>query len=129
MDWIVAANIAERLQDLRIALGLRTQIELGRRAGVGKQQVGKWLRGVQSPSRQRLDSWADREGWPIAIFEEGGPMPSTIVNCAVNVPSGPSEGQVKAATGVLAQAIVEANAILGSGATIWVVQEYMKGIS
>lgn len=83
MNWTRAENIADRIADLKEALGYRHNPELAKRAGVGKQQVSFWLNGKQRPPKQRLESWAEREGWPIAIFQQGGPMPSSVVNSTV----------------------------------------------
>ena len=109
MNWVVAENIADRIAELKEALGIRTQAELAKRAWVGKQQVGVWLRGTQQPSRQRLISWAEREGWPVAIFEEDGPMPRAVVNCTVNSTKGATEGEVRAAMEVLLQAVLRSS--------------------
>lgn len=79
LGWVVAADIAERIEDLRVALGL-TQRGLAKRAGVRAPQLSNWIRKVQRPPKSRLESWATREGWSIEIFAEGGPMPSTVVN-------------------------------------------------
>ena len=105
MDWTRAENIADRIDDLKKALGIRHNRELAERAGVGKQQVGAWIRGQQRPSQSRLASWAKREGWPISIFEEGGPMPHLVVNGTVNTPSRPTDGEIGAALEVLVRAI------------------------
>ena len=80
-EWVTATNIAVRIRDLRKALsGGLTQRQLAVRAGVSGKQVSKWEKGNQVPAQPRLSSWAEREGWPIAIFTEGGPMPASVVN-------------------------------------------------
>jgi transcriptional regulator with XRE-family HTH domain len=80
MSWPLASDIAGRIRRIREALGAPgeplSQSELARRAGVRASQVSQWERGAQRPSRSRLERWADREGWPIAVFQEGGPLPS-----------------------------------------------------
>ena len=84
-EWVTATNIAVRIRDLRKALsGGLTQRQLAVRAGVGSKQVSKWEKGNQVPAQPRLSSWAEREGWPITIFAEDGPMPASVVNNAVN---------------------------------------------
>ncbi len=81
MSWILASDIAERIRDLREFLGAGpkgslSQEDLGKRAGVRPSQVSQWERGVQQPSKSRLESWAEREGWPVTIFADGEPKPS-----------------------------------------------------
>jgi transcriptional regulator with XRE-family HTH domain len=83
MTWKVAGNIAKRIRDLCEALGV-DQKDLAPRAGVHPQQVSAWVTGKQRPTRTRLESWAIREGWPVAIFAEGGPMPLDVVKTPVN---------------------------------------------
>lgn len=75
----VAVDIADRLRDLRKRLGL-TQEAFGELAGVGYSQVSVWEAGKQVPARGRLIRLAKRLGASAAIFEEGGPMPSEVVN-------------------------------------------------
>ena len=79
----VASDIAERIRDLRETLGRGEgpllQEDLARRAGVRASQVSQWERGAQRPSRSRLERWAEREGWPLEMFQEGAPMPSTLL--------------------------------------------------
>ncbi len=87
MSWTVASDIAERIKDLRRVLGtgsrgMLSQEELGRRAGVRPSQVSQWERGVQQPSKSRLESWAEREGWPVTVFAEGEPKPSETMSVA-----------------------------------------------
>ena len=87
MDWTVASDIAERIKDLRRVLatgsrGALSQEELGKRAGVRPSQVSQWERGVQQPSKSRLESWAQREGWPVTIFAEGEHQPSEAMRVA-----------------------------------------------
>lgn len=84
MAWTVASDIADRIRDLREFLGGNTgrpvrQEELALRAGVRTAQVSQWERGAQRPSRSRLERWAEREGWPVEIFEEGAPMPTSVL--------------------------------------------------
>ena len=85
MDWTVASDIADRIKDLRRVLrtgsrGALSQEELGKRAGVRSSQVSQWERGVQQPSKSRLESWAEREGWPVTIFAEGAPKLSETLS-------------------------------------------------
>ncbi len=104
MSWILAADIAERIRDLRSVLSTGpksslSQEELGRRAGVRPSQVSQWERGVQQPSKSRLESWAEREGWPVTIFAEGSPspsaaLPSLTVGAEIRAPAGPDGAPV-----------------------------------
>ena len=90
MNWVVASNIAERIKDLRQALGggrRLLQSDLATRAGVRTSQVSQWERGAQQPSRSRLERWAEREGWPHSIFEEGAPLPSEVLGKSQGRPS------------------------------------------
>jgi transcriptional regulator with XRE-family HTH domain len=98
MSWVLASDIAERMKDLRRVLSTGpksslSQEELGRRAGVRPSQVSQWERGVQQPSKSRLESWAEREGWPVTIFAEGSPSPS------VALPSLTAGAETRAPTG------------------------------
>ncbi len=89
MSWVVAADIAARIKDLRRVLSRKPnralpQEDLGIRAGVRPSQVSQWERGVQHPSRSRLERWAEREGWPVEIFAEGGRRPSEVLTPTAN---------------------------------------------
>ena len=90
MTWTVASDIAERVKNLREFLGRGTgkpviQEELAKRAGVRTSQISQWERGAQRPSRNRLERWAEREGWPIEMFQEGAPMPARVLSPSVSV--------------------------------------------
>lgn len=78
MPWEVANAIAARLGDLRDVLET-TQAALAIRAGVQSKQFSAWMTGRQRPPKTRLETWAKREGWPLEIFAEGGPMPSDVI--------------------------------------------------
>ena len=112
MTWTIASDIADRIKNLRMLLGGGDgrpifQEQLARRAGVRTSQVSQWERGSQRPSRNRLERWAEREGWPIEIFREGAPMPSEILS-----PPAPGGEPVLASLGVPGQAPTEPNQIL-----------------
>lgn len=83
--WTPAGNIGARIKDLRTALGL-DQRPFGELAGVGYTQVSEWENGKATPPRGRLERLARRLELPLSIFEEGGPMPSAVVNRPVNGP-------------------------------------------
>lgn len=76
--WSIASDIGERLAELRDALGITSE-ELAKRAGVWPPQVSNWITKKQKPTKRRLVDWALREGWPIEMFQEGGPRPATVV--------------------------------------------------
>lgn len=78
MPLRAAKGIASRIVNLRDTLGLN-QRELARRAGVRHKQITAWIQGRQTPTETRLESWAEREGWPVEIFAEDGPMPSEVI--------------------------------------------------
>ena len=89
MTWTVASNIADRVKNLREFLGGGSgrpviQEELAKRAGVRTSQISQWERGAQRPSRNRLERWAEREGWPIEMFQEGAPMPAIVLARSVS---------------------------------------------
>ena len=89
MTWTVASNIADRVKNLREFLGGGSgrpviQEELAKRAGVRTSQISQWERGAQRPSRSRLERWAEREGWPVEMFQEGSPMPATVLAPSVS---------------------------------------------
>jgi transcriptional regulator with XRE-family HTH domain len=92
MGWTVASDIAARIRNLREALGgggetPLLQEDLGRRAGVRASQVSQWERGAQRPSRSRLERWAEREGWPVTIFQDGAPLPSELLGGPLSPPA------------------------------------------
>ncbi|KKL51549.1 hypothetical protein LCGC14_2294340, partial [marine sediment metagenome] len=103
--WVLASDFKARIEDLSKALGDIEPAELAERAEVGPEQVRRWLRDEVKPRQKSLERWAKREGWPITIFTEGGPMPSSVVNKPVNnrpeeegknVPPPPAHLEIKA---------------------------------
>ncbi len=78
MAWKRASDIGTRIRDLRLALG-HTQEQFGDLAGVEGQQVSEWENRRSKPSPARLERLARRLGIPTAVFQEGGPRPSTVV--------------------------------------------------
>ena len=83
MGWNLAADFPDRIRDLRETLGM-TQAEMANLFGVGPGQVSSWERGVQRPHKKNLRRWAHQYNWPLEIFAEGGPMPSSAVSLAPN---------------------------------------------
>ncbi len=112
--WVLASDFKDRIADLIQALGDIEPAKLAERAGVGAEQVRRWLRGDEVKPRQKsLERWAKREGWPVGIFAEGGPMPSTVVNSAVNKPDEKGSGASETPAG--ADSIRETRATLAAG--------------
>jgi transcriptional regulator with XRE-family HTH domain len=73
----VAADIGKRLAELRELLG-EEQRAFAARFGRDWKQVSRWERGPQRPRPSVLRLAAERNGWPLEMFEEGGPSPSGI---------------------------------------------------
>lgn len=77
MAFVRASDLARRLADLRATLGL-TQEAFGELMGVVDQSVSDYETGRSQPSVSRLRRLASRLQIPDAVFQEGGPMPSTL---------------------------------------------------
>jgi DNA-binding XRE family transcriptional regulator len=76
---VLATDLGSRLADLREAMGW-TQEQLADAVGRRTNAVSEWERGVHRPPASALIRLCRNFGWPETIFEEGGPMPSTVVN-------------------------------------------------
>ena len=83
VGWTLASDIGQRLHELCDGLEVNLT-QFARRAGVRPAQVRNWLNGTQKPAKSRLEVWAQREGWPVEMFAEGGPRPAAIL---VNLPA------------------------------------------
>lgn len=94
MAWIRAANIAERMSDLRDAMGW-DQADVANLVDRTWQTVSDWERRVRPTPRKVLARLAREQGWPITIFTEGGPMPASVVNSAVIKPEEQGSGSGK----------------------------------
>ena len=94
--WVIASDFAGRIANLIQALGDIEPTDLAERASVGAEQVRRWLRNEAKPRHKALERWAKREGWRVDIFAEGGPMPASVVNSAVN--NRPGEVRERGAT-------------------------------
>lgn len=75
----MATDIGDRLRDLRDAMGW-TQDDLAREVGRRSNAVSEWERGARKPPKSVLTRLADDHGWPVAMFQVGGPMPHDVVN-------------------------------------------------
>lgn len=91
---MVAGNIAERLEDLRKHLGLR-QPAFAKLFGRGRKQASAWKNSRQSPPPAVLEWAAEQHDWPLEMFAEGGPMPSTVVNRPLTEGNGVQVGPLK----------------------------------
>jgi len=80
------SEFAERIAELREALG-EGDAEMAERFGRAPKQIGVWRNGGQAPHDRTLRRVAERNGWPVAMFYDGGPRPATVVNQPVNAPT------------------------------------------
>lgn len=99
MPLTVASDLAERMDDLWEVLGKPHWKSLAIRAGVHQQQLKQWRVRRQRPPWRRLESWAQREGWPAEIFAEGGPMPSTVLQRVAKRPHNVAERSLRPGQG------------------------------
>jgi hypothetical protein len=81
-DWQVAADLPARLVELREVLGDDAS-EFTARFGRKRKQFYAWRKARQLPPKGVLEDAAARNGWPIAVFAEGGTMPRKAVNSPV----------------------------------------------
>lgn len=121
MDWEIAANFGKRIKDLRDALGgpgkPLSQEALAGRAQVNPQQISNWEGGRQRPHQKSLTRWANREGWSVDIFAEGGPMPSASVSNSVNARSQDKATRLQKKLADATGAISRAQDLLAAGST------------
>lgn len=87
MSWERAGNIGARMRDLRDALG-KLQEDFAEDVGVTGQSISDYETGRSRPSKSRLVRLAKKVGIPVAAFEEGGPMPSTLLKRPLTPRSG-----------------------------------------
>lgn len=74
----VASDLGERIFELRQHLGLN-QAEMAQLFGREWKQVSQWERGEQKPRPSTLMRAAKAQGWPVEIFQEGGPRPAQTI--------------------------------------------------
>lgn len=74
LPWHMAGNIGARLALHRQILGLSQEL-YGRLFGRGWKQVSAWENGHSKPRPSVISRAASQNGWPLEMFEEGGPMP------------------------------------------------------
>lgn len=86
MPWKVASDIAERMKELREAAGW-TQVDLAAVTGRRVAPISNWERAVSTPPRGVLERLAKGFGWPVEMFAERGPRPSSIIRGPVALPS------------------------------------------
>lgn len=82
-EWQVASDLSSRLMELCEAVGDRHSV-FPQRFGRGRKQYYQWRDGTQLPGRTVLELAAEKNKWPLEIFEEGGRRPKELVNRAVN---------------------------------------------
>ena len=75
----LAGDFGKRVADLRHTLR-ETQAAFASRWLVGGKQISVWEHGGQAPALRKVQAVAAQQGWDMAMFAEGGPMPSTLVN-------------------------------------------------
>ena len=84
-DWKMASNIGERLYDVRWRVFHKmTQPEFGDVVFRSVSTLSSWENGHGRPDPLFLRQLAKRIGAPLRVFEEDGPLPSSIVNGPVN---------------------------------------------
>lgn len=71
----LASDLGERIKALRVFLG-ETQEVFAERWARRPKQIGQWENGKQLPTLRAISKAARDNDWPIAMFEEGGPMPA-----------------------------------------------------
>lgn len=108
----MASNIGERLYDVRWRVFNKlTQPQFGDIVFRGVSTLSSWENGKGRPDPIFLRQLAKRIGAPLTVFEEGGPMPSDIVNGPVNGPGAingrrltRSLGEIRAASETISRA-------------------------
>lgn len=75
---MLAKDIGTRLVELRGILGW-SQTELGEAVDRDRGAIGRWERGKGAPPMGVLYKLTAEYGWPMAMFEQGGPRPSAVV--------------------------------------------------
>lgn len=76
--WQLAADIGGRLQELRGLTGW-TQEQLASELQRRRTQAVLWENGTAKPPKRLLEAMAERYGWPVNIFSEGGPRPREVL--------------------------------------------------
>lgn len=107
----LAADFGARIKQLREDVLDESQEEFAVRWGRARKQIGTWESGGQTPHRSTVVRVAREQGWPMAIFDKGGPMPVEALKRPVNErmvrePSAPAYGTAKVSAGQ--QAFLEA---------------------
>ena len=79
----LAADFGARIRELRDLLE-ESQATFAERWGRTAKQMGVWENGKQRPHYSAVQRAAEKNGWPMAIFEKGGPMPSVALKRPAN---------------------------------------------
>ncbi len=138
MAWKRAENVGARLRDAREALGRAmgqpvTQEVFGALYGVTGQSVSDAERGASRPPKSSLERLAGILGIPVAAFEEGGPMPSTLPLrlAETRTPTGPPPVSVEYLRGLKARleflrTQIEAYRLMGARPSPEVLAEWLE---
>ena len=70
----LASDFGDRVREAREALGETQPVFAARWERMAKQ-VSSWENGHQVPHHSVVRRVAEKNGWPLAMFEEGGPRP------------------------------------------------------
>jgi transcriptional regulator with XRE-family HTH domain len=76
-DWVVAADIGERIERLRRLYG-ETQKSFAKRLRRSWKRLSAWENG-KTPPRDVLEEACQENGWPLEIFTEGGRYPQDLI--------------------------------------------------
>jgi DNA-binding XRE family transcriptional regulator len=85
MEWVLASNIARRLKDLRQVMGW-SHDDMADLVGRSPELIDDWERGKKEPPQSALKRLADEFEWSVAMFVEGGPMPSDVPDVIARAP-------------------------------------------
>lgn len=131
----LAADFGARIKQLREEILDESQEEFAVRWGRARKQVGTWEAGGQTPHLSTVIRVARAQGWPLAIFEEGGPMPIDAVKRPVNrrsrsgaTPGGPAPSEAARRYFVEVRAILKAKAAEGEAVSAEVVVDMLDGL-
>lgn len=128
-------ELPSRLADLQRALEL-TDADFAALFKRQRNQAGAWRRGEQLPRWSLLEMVAQEQGWPVEIFQDGGPKPASVLNLAVNARPGRGHGIVAEARpvepygagAVKGAALVALGDYLVPGAPFDVLQRLIDGV-
>lgn len=88
--WTVAPDFKDRIKALRDHLG-EDQPTFAKRFGRRKKQISSWENGHQRPRTSTLEWAAEKNGWPLEIFEDGKDWTADTLADLVKVPVNASD--------------------------------------